>query len=93
MDAKSAEPDQRPAEIGDDVRRIVALQLGKKSVAAEDRIVEDLGAESIDVVNIIARVEEAYEITIEEDELPDIRTVAELVECVLARWQGSSAQQ
>ncbi len=72
----------------DDVRGVVALQLGRKKVAPEDRIVEDLGAESVDVVNLIARVEERYDVTIEETELADVRTVADLYEQVRRRLAG-----
>jgi acyl carrier protein len=78
-------PDPNPDPIQERIGRLVALQLGRKRVAAGDRIVEDLGAESLDVVNVIARVEEVYGITIEEEELPELRTVAELAECVRRR--------
>lgn len=72
----------------EDLKSLVALHLGRRSVASEDRIIEDLGAESVDVVNIIAGVEDRYRITIEEAELPDIRTVAELFELVRGRVQA-----
>jgi len=66
----------------EDIRKAVALQLGRRRVAADELIVEDLGAESLDVVNLIARLEERYRITIEETELSDLRTVADLYERV-----------
>jgi|GEM_PF-592121 len=66
----------------EDIRKAVALQLGKRRVAADERIVEDLGAESLDVVNLIVRLEERYRITIDETELPAIRTVSDLYERV-----------
>jgi acyl carrier protein len=69
----------------EEIRRLVARQLGVRKVGEDDRILEDLGAESLDVVNIIAAVEERYRVAIEEDELPDIRTVADLFECVRSR--------
>lgn len=66
----------------DDIRKAVALQLGRRRVAADERIVEDLGAESLDVVNLIARLEERYRINLDEAELPTLRTVADLYERV-----------
>lgn len=61
------------------VKELVAVQIGAVSVSESDRIVEDLGAESMDIVNIIAAVEERYAIRIEESLLPDIATVGDLV--------------
>jgi acyl carrier protein len=69
----------------DDVLRLVAIQLGRRNVAPEDRILEDLGAESVDVVNLVASAEDRYQITIAETELPDLRTVADLYELVRRR--------
>ena len=66
----------------DVVQELVAVQLGAVSVSAEDRIVEDLGAESMDIVNIIAAVEERYGIHVEESLLPDISTVNDLISLV-----------
>ena len=65
-----------------DIRELVALQLGMSSVQANDRIIEDLGAESADIVNIIVAMEEKYKITIEEEELRDIQKVSDLFDRV-----------
>ncbi len=67
------------------IRRMVELQLGRRDVGPDDRIVEDLGAESADIVNIIATVEERFGIIIDETELPGIRTVSDLHQLVQAR--------
>lgn len=69
----------------DDVVGIVAVQLGRRKISPEDRIIEDLGAESLDVVNIVAAVEDRYRIRIEEQELPDIRTARDLHGCARAK--------
>ncbi len=62
----------------EEIAALVSVQLGRRDVRGEDRIVEDLGAESADVVNIIAAVEDKYHITLGESELSAIRTVADL---------------
>ena len=64
------------------VLELVAAQLGAKAVRSEDRIVEDLGAESMDIVNIIGAVEERYALHIDEAELPAIRTIGDLAALV-----------
>ena len=69
----------------DDVVKTVALVLGARNVQPDDRIVEDLGAESADVVNIIATVEEKYKIFVDEAALADVRTVKDLYDAVQGR--------
>lgn len=69
----------------DDICRLIAIQLGLRSVDSQARIIEDLGAESIDVVNIIATIEERYHIEIAEEEIPDLVTVADLHRVVVER--------
>ncbi|MCP4691355.1 MAG: acyl carrier protein [Desulfobacterales bacterium] len=65
-----------------EITAMIALQLGKRTVTATDFLIEDLGAESVDIVNIIATVEERYGIEIGEETLARIRTVADLVDHV-----------
>jgi acyl carrier protein len=62
----------------DEVCRLFRLQLGIKQVNGEDHIQETLGAESIDLVNVVATIEERYEIAFEEHELAHMQTVADL---------------
>ena len=69
----------------EEIGNIVGVQLGVRKVSGDDRIVEDLAAESADVVNIVAAVEDKYAITIDEEVVPDIVTVADLVEIVRDR--------
>ncbi len=71
-----------------ELRDLVARQLGRPDVGLDDRLIEDLGAESIDLVTIVAVVEEAYLVTIEEERLPLIRTVRDLAD-EIARPRGS----
>ncbi len=66
----------------DDICSLVRLQLGLARVGADDHLVSDLGAESADVVNLIAAVEDKHDLTIAEEEIPDIQTVRDLYERV-----------
>ena len=69
----------------EEIRSLVAEQFDRPAVAEDDRIIEDLAADSLDIVELIATVEERYDITIDESELPEIRTVADLHACVRDR--------
>jgi acyl carrier protein len=62
----------------DDIKKIVATQLGTSKVNDTDRVVEDLGAESSDVANIIAAVEDKYKISVSEDTIKGISTVRDI---------------
>ncbi len=69
----------------DEISRLVGVQLGKKRVQADDRFFEDLGAESIDVVNIVAAIEDKYRIRIKESEIAGIRTPSDLLRLIQKR--------
>src|SRR4029079_14851710 len=62
----------------DDVCALIRVQLGSRAVRPEDRIVTDLGAESIDVLNIVVAVEERFGVVLDEGRLPAIVTVDDL---------------
>jgi len=68
--------------------QMVRLQLGRPEVKADDRIVEDLGAESMDIVNIVAALEERFGLAIDEAALPEIRSVRDLAELVARGRNG-----
>ncbi len=65
-----------------DIQTVIRLQLGLKKIEAEDHLVEQLGAVSADIVNIIVAIEEKYDIEVEESALGDIATVADLFHLV-----------
>jgi acyl carrier protein len=71
-----------PSVSMDDIKRLVELQLGKRNVNEADRLVEDLGAESADVANIVAAVEARYGIAIKESEIARLFTPQDLFELV-----------
>jgi acyl carrier protein len=71
----------------DEIKKLVGMHLGKRNVNESDRFVEDLGAESADVANIVARVEEKYGITIKEAEIANLSTPADLLVLVQKRAQ------
>ena len=78
-----------PTITQDEIRKMVELQLGKRGVQDSDRLVENLGAESADVANLVASVEEKYSIVIKESEIARIFTPQDLFELVQNRLNGS----
>ncbi len=72
----------------DQVRELVARQLGLREVSLSDRLVEDLDADSMDLVTVVAVLEESYGVRIDEERLPLLRTVADLAEEIALRQEA-----
>lgn len=71
----------------DEIKKLVGIQLGKRNVNDKDRFVEDLGAESADVANIVATMEEKYGVTIKESEIARLFTSEDLFVLIQKRMQ------
>lgn len=55
------------------------LELPAADVTTESRLDDDLDADSIDLIELVNAAEAAFSVEIEEQELYDLSTVAELV--------------
>ena len=68
------------------VKKIVAEQLGVKEeeVTKEASFVEDLGADSLDTVELVMALEEEFETEIPDEEAEKITTVQAAVDYVTA---------
>ena len=55
-----------------------ALNISVDKVTADAKIVEDLGADSLDVVELLSRLEDEYGIMIPDDEVEGLVTVADV---------------
>jgi acyl carrier protein len=71
------------AEVTDKVRNIIAEQLGSDldTVVADSKFV-DLGADSLDTVEIMMALEEEFSITLDEDGAEKITTVQEAADLI-----------
>ena len=65
----------------DKLSEALANQLGidKASITPNSKIIEDLGADSLDVVELLMNLEEEYNISIGEDEARSVQTVGDFV--------------
>lgn len=63
-----------------EIQSLIADQLGvdESEVTASARIVEDLGAESSDIANIVAAVQDKYDIEVPESEIENFVTVQDV---------------
>ena len=68
----------------DRVKELVAEQLSisAKDINENSKIVEDLGADSLDVVEMLMTLEEEYGITIPDEKIGSIKTIGQIVELI-----------
>ncbi len=71
------------SDVEERVKKIVAEQLGvKEDIANEASFVDDLGADSLDTVELVMALEEEFECEIPDDEAEKITTVQQAIDYV-----------
>ena len=72
--------------VSDRVTAIVVKQLGvdEAEVSAEKSFVDDLGADSLDIVELVLAMEEEFDVNIPDDEAENIRTVGDAITYISA---------
>ena len=63
------------------VQTIVGNQLGveERSLVPEANLLDDLGADSLDVVELVMALEEEFGIEVADDDVENIRTIGDIV--------------
>ncbi len=66
------------------VRAIICdqLDLEEDKVTMDSAIIDDLGADSLDVVDLVMSFEEEFDIEIPDEMIEDIKTVGDVVKCI-----------
>ena len=66
----------------EEVCKMLGEQLGiaADSIRPEQEVVKDLGADSLDVVELMMALEDEHGITLPEDEIEKIKTVQDIVD-------------
>ncbi len=72
------------ASVEERVIDIVAEQLGveKEKITRETHFVNDLGADSLDTVELVMELEEEFDISIPEDQAEKIQRVGEAIDYI-----------
>jgi acyl carrier protein len=64
---------------------VEVLQVPGDKVTKEARFAEDLDADSLDLVELVMALEEAFDVTVEETELEGIETIGQAFDLISAK--------
>lgn len=66
------------------VKKLVSAQLSKpvESIADEAKLIEDLGADSLDVVEMLMTLEQEFGVTISDEETANMTTIKEIADMI-----------
>ena len=72
------------SETADRVKKIVVEHLGvePEKVTEDASFIDDLGADSLDIVELVMAMEEEFEVEIPDDEAENIKTVGDAINYV-----------
>ena len=72
------------------IRAIICeqLELDEEAVTMDAILLEDLGADSIDLVDLVMTFEDEFDMEIDEDEAENISTVGDVVEYIKANCEN-----
>ena len=64
-----------------DVKKVLAKQLRRpeETITAESRIMQDLGADSLNILMLLMTIEEDFGIKVPDEKLADFQTVGDVV--------------
>ncbi|MBR0146506.1 MAG: acyl carrier protein [Eubacterium sp.] len=70
----------------EEIKKVIVdtLSCDEDKVTPEASLTDDLGADSLDAVELGMAIEEAVGVTIEDEDLPKIKTVQDLIDYVEA---------
>jgi acyl carrier protein len=73
----------------DRVSGIIVEQLGvtKEELAPEVSFIDDLGADSLDIVELVMAIEEEFDIEISDDDAEKIQTIGDALTYVKGRFE------
>ena len=72
------------------VKSIIADQLGvgEDEIKLESSFIEDLGADSLDIVELVMAMEEAFDIEISDEDAEKLQTIGDAFGYLKARLEG-----
>ena len=71
-------------DIFEQVKKILCdqLDLDEEQVTEESEVIDDLGADSLDIVDLVMTLEEEFDTEIPDEDIENLRTVGDIVKYV-----------
>lgn len=68
----------------EEIKSIIIEQLDveEEQISINSKIIDDLGADSLDLLEIMTSVEEKYEIKISKDKIEKIKTIGDILKAI-----------
>ncbi|MBO4563411.1 MAG: acyl carrier protein [Clostridia bacterium] len=68
----------------EEIRKAIALQLNvpEESITPDTLFVEDLKADSLDLVELVMDLEDRYGVEIPDEQLAEVKTVGQIIEII-----------
>ena len=64
------------------ILKLIAEQFGLVNVHPKDRLIEDLRGDALDAIELVMRLEEQFNVQIHDEEVDNIITVQDAINCV-----------
>ena len=79
-------------EVSQKVKKVIAEQLGKteEEIKEQASFLGDLGADSLDIVEMIMTLEEEFDTEISDEEAEKIQTVQQAIDYIMARLEATT---
>ena len=65
------------------ILKLIAEQFGLANVHPKDRLIEDLKGDALDAIELVMRLEEQFNIQIPDEEVDNLITVQDAIDCVI----------
>ena len=73
--------------VADDIRKLIAesLSINLEEIKEDSKFIDDLGADSLDIVELVMAMESKFNIEIPDEDAQKIKTVGEAIDYVFKR--------
>ena len=74
-------------DIFEQVKKILCdqLDLDEEQVTEDSEVIDDLGADSLDIVDLVMTLEEGFDTEIPDEDIENLRTVGDIVKYIEER--------
>ena len=81
--------------VEDKIKEIIVEQLGVSAneVVPEASFIDDLGADSLDIVELVMKIEEEFDVEISDDDAEQIQTIGDAIAYLRTKGIESGARE